>query len=94
MSLKDENLYFIGGVVRDEMLGIPSLDTDYCYEGDAIEFAKQKGLNILRENPAFGTVRVLFEDKEIDIASTREEFYPQKGHLPVVSNIGCALKMI
>ena len=37
MSLKDENLYFIGGVVRDEMLGIPSLDTDYCYEGDAIE---------------------------------------------------------
>ena len=46
MSLKDENLYFIGGVVRDEMLGIPSLDTDYCYEGDAIEFAKQKGLNI------------------------------------------------
>lgn len=92
MSLKDENLYFIGGVVRDEMLGIPSLDTDYCYEGDAIEFAKQKGLNILRENPAFGTVRVLFEDKEIDIASTREEFYPQKGHLPVVSNIGCALK--
>ena len=49
-------------------------------------------MNILRENPAFGTVRVLFEDKEIDIASTREEFYPQKGHLPVVSNIGCALK--
>ena len=93
MSLKDENLYFIGGVVRDEMLGIPSLDTDYCYEGDAIEFAKQKGLNILRENPAFGTVRVLFEDKEIDIASTREEFYPQKGHLPLVSNIGCALLM-
>lgn len=43
VSLKDENLYFIGGVVRDEMLGIPSLDTDYCYEGDAIEFAKQKG---------------------------------------------------
>ena len=34
----------------------------------------------------------MFEDKEIDIASTREEFYPQKGHLPVVSNIGCALK--
>lgn len=49
-------------------------------------------MNILRENPAFGTVRVLFEDKEIDIASTREEFYPQKGHLPVVSNIGCALE--
>ena len=62
MSLKDENLYFIGGVVGVEMLGIPILYTYYCYEGDAIVFAKLKGLNILRGNPAFGTVRVLFED--------------------------------
>lgn len=91
-TLKDKNLYYIGGVVRDEMLGIPSLDTDYCYEGDAIEFAKQKGLNIIRENEAFGTVRVLFEGKEIDIASTREEIYPQKGHLPLISNIGSPLQ--
>lgn len=91
-TLKDKKLYYVGGVVRDEMLGIPSLDTDYCYEGDAIEFAKQKGLNIIRENEAFGTVRVLIEGNEIDIASTREEIYPEKGHLPFVSNIGSSLK--
>ena len=92
MFLKDKNLYYVGGVVRDEILGVPSFDTDFCYEGDAIEFSKNNNLNIIKENPKFGTVRVLFDEKEIDIASTRMETYPKKGHLPVVSNIGCSLK--
>lgn len=90
MTLKDKNLYYVGGVVRDEMLGTPSFDIDFCYEGNAIEFAKN--LNILKENPDFGTVRVLYNGQEIDIASTREETYPKAGHLPVVKNIGCSLK--
>ena len=92
MFLKDKNLYYIGGVVRDEILDIPSFDTDLCYEGDAINFAKQCGLNIIKTNPDFGTVRVLLDRKEIDIASTRTETYPRKGHLPIVNNIGCSLK--
>ena len=91
MILKDKNLYYIGGVVRDEILGTTSFDTDFCYEGNAIEYAESKGLNIIKKNPDFGTVRILFNDKEIDIASTREEDYPKNGHLPVVKNIGCAL---
>ena len=32
------------------------------------------------------------DGREVDFASTRSESYPKKGHLPVVSNIGCALK--
>ena len=90
--LRDNNLYYIGGVVRDEFLNVPSIDVDFCYEGNAIEFAKSKGLNIIKENPDFGTVRVLSDGKEIDIASTRTETYPKKGHLPKVENIGCSLK--
>lgn len=90
MELKDNNLYYIGGVVRDEILETPSFDVDYCYEGDAIKFSEH--LNVIKTNPDFGTVRIKYEDKEIDIASTRFETYPQKGHLPVVENIGCALK--
>ena len=90
--LQDKNLYYVGGVVRDEILGVQSFDTDYCYEGNAIDFAKKNNLNIIKENPDFGTVRVLFNGKEIDIASTREETYPFSGHLPVVKNIGCPLK--
>ena len=90
--LVDENLYYVGGVVRDEILGINSVDTDFCYEGDAIAFAKESGLDIIKENPAFGTIRVRIGNKEIDIASTRTETYPRKGHLPKVENIGCALE--
>ena len=92
MVLKDKNLYYVGGVVRDEILGAKSFDTDFCYEGDAIEFAKREGLNIVKTNPDFGTVRVLLDGEEIDIASTRTETYPRKGHLPKVENIGCPLK--
>lgn len=91
MKISDKNLYYVGGVVRDEILGAKSFDIDYLYEGNAIEFAKKLGLNIIKENPAFGTVRALIDGKEIDIASTREEDYPQKGKLPVVKNIGCRL---
>jgi len=90
VKFKDENLYYVGGVVRDEILGLPSFDIDLCYVGDAIEFSKS--YNVIKTNPEFGTVRILENEKEIDIASTRCESYPKKGHLPVVSNIGCSLK--
>lgn len=90
--IEDSNLYYVGGVVRDEILNLKSFDTDFCYEGNAIEFAQKKGLNIIKVNPDFGTVRVLSDDGEIDIASTRTETYPRKGHLPKVENIGCSLR--
>ena len=89
MQIKDKNLYYIGGVVRDEILGIDSLDIDYCYEGNAVDFAQ--GLNIIKTNPDFGTVRVKTGSEEIDIASTRTETYPKVGHLPVIEKIGCSL---
>ena len=92
MKLKNDNLYYVGGVVRDELIMQKSLDIDYCYEGNAIEFAHANGLNIIRENSKFGTVRVELNDAEIDIASTRTEAYPRKGHLPKIKEIGCSLE--
>lgn len=92
-NLVDKNLYYVGGVVRDEILGLDSFDVDITYQGDAIEFAKSlENVEILQINPDFGTVRIKLENNEIDIASTRDEEYPKKGHLPVVKNIGCDLK--
>ena len=90
MLLKDKNLYYVGGVVRDEILGVKSFDTDYCYEGNAIEFSRN--FHVIKKNPDFGTVRILLDGEEIDIASTREEIYPVVGHLPKVTRIGCSLK--
>ena len=140
-----DKLYYVGGVVRDKLLGIESLDTDLVYEGNAIEFAGNleippaplykggkiktslvkadyelranrrgaggagadplnasnqaggganapEGFEILQINEPFGTVRVKIGGHEFDIASTREEIYERKGHLPTVTKIGCPLK--
>ncbi len=93
MELKDKNLYYIGGVVRDEILGTPNFDIDLTYNGNAIEFVNNlPNAEIVQINESFGTVRIKLDGQEIDIASTRSEIYPQKGHLPVVDKIGCSLK--
>ena len=90
IKIKDKNLYYVGGVVRDEILGQQSLDIDLCYEGNAIVFSKK--YNVIKTNPDFGTVRILEDNILIDIASTRKEDYPKPGHLPIVKEIGCSLK--
>ena len=88
-----ENLYYIGGVVRDEILGTKSFDIDLTYVGNAIDFAQQlDDTEILKINEPFGTVKIKFNGKEIDIASTRSEIYERAGHLPTVTKIGCSLK--
>ena len=84
-------LFYIGGVVRDELLGRESFDIDITYVGNAIEYCSKFG-EVIQENPDFGTVRVNVGGREVDFASTRSESYPRKGHLPVVEKIGCSLK--
>ncbi|MFI3300400.1 MAG: hypothetical protein R3Y28_03165 [Candidatus Gastranaerophilales bacterium] len=84
-------LYYIGGVVRDELLGREAFDVDITFVGDAIEYCKKFG-EVVQENPDFGTIKILVDGKEVDFASTRCEIYEKKGHLPTVTNIGCELK--
>lgn len=93
INLKDTSnkLYYVGGVVRDELLGIKSLDVDIVYEGNAIEDFAEFG-EVMRVNPDFGTIRVNIDGCEVDIASTRTERYDKKGHLPQVEKIGCSLE--
>ena len=100
-------LFYIGGVVRDELLGRESLDVDITYVGNAIEYCSKFG-EVVQVNPDFGTVRVAIPSHPslcnthspigtmggvtVDFASTRSESYPKKGHLPVVEKIGCSLR--
>ena len=93
INIKDTSnkLFFIGGVVRDELLGRESFDIDITYVGNAIEYCSKFG-EVIQVNPDFGTVRVNIGGREVDFASTRSESYPSKGHLPVVEKIGCTLK--
>ena len=109
INIKDTSnkLFYIGGVVRDELLGRKSFDIDITYVGNAIEYCGRFG-EVIQENPAFGTVRVKLlplirpsgtfsrigekDEVIVDFASTRSESYPRKGHLPVVDKIGCSLR--
>lgn len=91
--LRDKNLYYVGGVVRDEIIGAENFDTDLCYEGNAIDFAIANfGSNVIKINQDFGTVRVLLDGNETDIASTRTEIYPKNGHLPKIIKTGCKIE--
>lgn len=128
-------LFYIGGIVRDTLLGRKAFDIDITYVGDAIEYCAKFG-EVLKVNPDFGTIKVkvpanylnityyvmlnliqhlsiLFllsagllrlsprndgkSEKDetsaiVDFASTRCEVYEKKGHLPVITKIGCSLK--
>lgn len=90
-------IYLIGGVVRDLFLNKPVKDIDITVEGNAIRFChelvKENICKIIQVQENLKTAKVVFNNGvEIDFASTRQEFYPKRGHLPVVSKIGCTLE--
>ncbi|MFH1414048.1 MAG: CCA tRNA nucleotidyltransferase [Candidatus Omnitrophota bacterium] len=80
--------YFVGGFVRDLILGANNLDLDIVIEGDGIAFAQELA-KILRSklicHRRFQTATVIIRpDLKIDVASARKEFYPSPAYLPVV----------
>ncbi len=90
-------IYLIGGVVRDLILGKEIFDIDITVQGNATDFchkmADKKICKILQVQNDLKTSKAIFQNKvEIDFASTRQEFYPRRGHLPVVVRIGCTLE--
>ena len=95
-SKNNFKIYLIGGIVRDLLLGIENLDIDITVEGNAIDFAnflvKECGAKIVSIHEDFGTIKVEISGQKIDLASTRSEIYPKKGHLPCVEKIGCTLE--
>ena len=90
---KSDKLFFVGGKVRDELLGIESDDIDLTYVGNAVEFVKSLDIEtVLQVNEEFGAVHLKLDDTIVDITSTRKEKYDKAGHLPVVTEIGCSLE--
>ena len=67
INIKDTSnkLFFIGGVVRDELLGRESFDIDITYVGNAIDYCSKFG-EVIQVNPDFGTVRVKIKEYGID----------------------------
>ncbi|MDD3717115.1 MAG: CBS domain-containing protein [Actinomycetota bacterium] len=82
------NVFLVGGVVRDLLLGFPNLDLDLVVEGEGIEFARLLARELkarVRSHRKFGTaVIILPNGRRIDVATARTEFYEYPAALPTV----------
>ncbi|HEY4711888.1 MAG TPA: hypothetical protein VIH69_04315 [Dehalococcoidia bacterium] len=89
-----QRVYVVGGVVRDLLLGDPSLrsgprfDLDLVVEGDAVKLAQQVAETSqakLLAHHHFGTAKLRYEDFTLDLATARKETYARPGALPTVT---------
>lgn len=87
-------VFFVGGMVRDYLLKIPCYDLDLLIEGNAIEFVNllPEEIKIISIHKDFCTVKVQYKNLEIDIASSRSEFYPYSGCLPDLDKVGVKIE--
>ncbi|MFC1958487.1 CCA tRNA nucleotidyltransferase [Chloroflexota bacterium] len=83
-----QNLYLVGGVIRDLLLGRTNLDLDLVVEGDAINLARRlAGITQAKVtiHPRFRTANLKWDKWSIDIATARSETYARPGALPAVT---------
>ncbi len=93
--------YVIGGITRDLLQynekRLSVHDVDITVEGDGLALAdflmeNSRNFNLLEKYPEFGTAKISYKDSLMfDLASTRQEIYPNCGALPVVVNRGVPL---
>ena len=86
---RQEDIYLVGGAVRDLLLRNYNLDIDLVIEGLGIAFAKELAAQFpgcrVRDHEKFGTAVLLFENGfKIDVATARHEYYSRPGALPIV----------
>ena len=82
-------VYLVGGVIRDRILGYSTKDIDIMVIGNGIEFARQIAysfrLKKVLEYPKFGTAMIPYHDIIIEVATARSEKYNSNSRKPRVS---------
>lgn len=81
-------VYLVGGVVRDLLLGRPTLDVDLAVEGNAPSLARRLGKLLdgkVVTHPRFGTATFKRGPVSLDFVTARSEIYARPGALPTVS---------
>ena len=90
---REVGLWFVGGALRDLLLGRPLHDVDLAVEAaaaTALELAtrlgKLPGWTLEKSHARFGTARLRAPGGlRVDVAATRREEYPAPASLPVVT---------
>lgn len=84
-------VYLVGGAVRDLLLNLETADFDLLVNQNAIDITDKLQENnlvkVISVHEPFGTAKFqwLVNNKIIDIASTRTEYYNYPGALPIVN---------
>ncbi|MCJ7516021.1 MAG: CCA tRNA nucleotidyltransferase [Dehalococcoidia bacterium] len=82
-----QELYLVGGVVRDLFLDRDNFDFDLVVEGDAINLARKLAKDSqakLTVHSRFGTAKLDYPGFSLDLATARSESYSKPGALPTV----------
>jgi tRNA nucleotidyltransferase (CCA-adding enzyme) len=79
----EDEVYLVGGAVRDLLLGCGRADIDLVVVGDAAALAARLGAEP-REHERFATAKAQLDGHEVDLATARTEAYPHPGALPEV----------
>ena len=89
------SIYLVGGAIRDILLGISPNEIDIAVKGDFNSFIEglNKNSNIkIIQITKFGTSKINFKGKLIDIANTRTEAYIPKGSLPKINQLSVSIE--
>ncbi len=90
-----KDIYYVGGVVRDKLLGVPTEDVDMVFVPDedvegsireVIRFMESRGFTLRMRTP-FNTLKFEKEGKVVDVAMARRETYPHPAALPKVEPV-------
>jgi tRNA nucleotidyltransferase (CCA-adding enzyme) len=92
-----QNVFVVGGFVRDLLLRQENFDVDIVVEGDGIafagEFARRHHCRV-RAHRKFSTAVLIFPDGfKVDVASARTEYYLEPGALPTVETASIKLDL-
>jgi len=83
------HVYAVGGMVRDLLLGLQTIDVDIVVEGQGIHFARSLADRLhakVKCHERFGTATITFPDQlRVDVATARTEFYERPAALPRVT---------
>lgn len=85
-----QDVYIVGGFVRDRLLGIPCKDMDFVTTGDGPDLA-QKVSQLLGPDASelsvfktFGTAMIRYRDLELEFVGARKESYSSDSRKPSV----------
>lgn len=85
----DIKYYIVGGIIRDYVLGRTPIDIDIAYEGDFDELVKYLKWHCKYHyvvNATFKTIKIYYNNNEIDFVNCRSERYLGPGVLPQVKS--------